>query len=339
MRDFELMISGIFILMNPQGTLTFLFTDIARSATHWEREPEGMKSALARHNALLQGSIEAFDGHVFKTWGDAYCAVYQTASDALRSAVLAQTAFFREQWTLQEPLRVRMAVYTGEAEATEQRDYYGPTLNRCARLLGLAHGGHILVCACTVQMARESLPSNTTLRDLGEQKLRGLEQTERVYQLLHPALPDTSPLTVGLNNLTVPELPEQLKHMGKRVYGVLSDFVGKQLTSLQQEFDSNRPAQAETQTEELSDPFQPKAPESVKPALTFGDSFRVLGLPEDTDFDTIRRTCEQLLERCDPSRFAPGSEDQARAKRLQTRVQQAYTVLKDFFKPEERSVS
>ena len=71
----------------PTGTVTFLFTDIEGSTRLWERFPDEMPAAVARHDAILRKAIEASRGHVFKTVGDAFCAVYPTGPNALRAAL------------------------------------------------------------------------------------------------------------------------------------------------------------------------------------------------------------------------------------------------------------
>src|ERR1051325_1549687 len=104
----------------PSGTVTFLFTDIEGSTGHWQKQPESMRPALARHNAILQESIESNNGFVFKTIGDAYCAAFGQASDALNAAVRAQLELNRyDGETLQ--LKVRMALHTGEADRKSTR--------------------------------------------------------------------------------------------------------------------------------------------------------------------------------------------------------------------------
>ena len=70
----------------PTGTVTFLFTDIEGSTTLWEQYPEAMRPALARHDAILREAIRAHGGHVFKTMGDALCAAFSTAPEALAAA-------------------------------------------------------------------------------------------------------------------------------------------------------------------------------------------------------------------------------------------------------------
>ena len=74
----------------PSGTVTFLFTDIEGSTRRWEAEPAAMKQALARHDAILRERIERHGGHVFKTVGDAFHAVFATPGEALGAAVVGQ---------------------------------------------------------------------------------------------------------------------------------------------------------------------------------------------------------------------------------------------------------
>src|SRR5580658_4707433 len=109
--------SGYSTLNLPTGTVTFLFTDIEGSTKLWETHPEAMRAALPRHDELIRASIERFNGRVFKTMGDGYCAVFETATEALNAAVAAQLALLSEDWGETGPIRVRMGLHTGEAEA------------------------------------------------------------------------------------------------------------------------------------------------------------------------------------------------------------------------------
>src|SRR5437764_1474674 len=74
----------------PSGTVTFLFTDIEGSTARWERQPEAMAAALARHDALMRAAIREHGGHVFKTIGDAFCAAFTRAPEAIAAALDAQ---------------------------------------------------------------------------------------------------------------------------------------------------------------------------------------------------------------------------------------------------------
>jgi class 3 adenylate cyclase len=118
---------------NPlTGTVTFLFTDIEGSTKLWERSPEAMSEALARHDKILHETIEIHGGHVFKTVGDAFFAAFSTATDALEAGLESQRKLFSSEWGQTGPLRVRMALHTGAAEERDG-DYFGPPLNRVAR--------------------------------------------------------------------------------------------------------------------------------------------------------------------------------------------------------------
>src|SRR5829696_6717930 len=118
----------------PTGTVTFLFTDIEGSTGLWERYPEAMSEALSRHDEILRTVIEANNGSVVKTAGDGVHAAFWIATETLEAALEAQRALLREEWAEAGPLRVRMALHTGAA--TERAgDYFGPSLNRVARLL------------------------------------------------------------------------------------------------------------------------------------------------------------------------------------------------------------
>jgi WD40 repeat protein/class 3 adenylate cyclase len=179
----------------PNGTVTFLFTDIEGSTRFWEEQPEVMEPALARHDALLRGVIESNGGHVFKTIGDAFCAAFDRPTDALGAALAAQRSLH-----LQVPqLRVRMAVHRGPAQRRDD-DYFGPALNHAARLLSAGHGGQVLLSQATAEAVFLSRPADTELRPLGRHQLRDIAAWETIFQLQPQDLPDRFP---ALNTLDV----------------------------------------------------------------------------------------------------------------------------------------
>jgi class 3 adenylate cyclase len=180
--------------MNPRptGTVTFLFTDIEGSASLWEHHSSSMSIALHQHNYLLRHTIEAHGGHVFKTVGDAFCAVFQSARAAVQAAIEAQRALVREEWGAIGPIRVRMALHTGEVEERDN-DYFGPCVNRVARLLSAAHGGQVLMSAVTRALVRDLALPGISLIDLGEYRLKDLHRPEKVYQVVTPDLPTRFP--------------------------------------------------------------------------------------------------------------------------------------------------
>jgi predicted ATPase/class 3 adenylate cyclase len=199
----------------PTGTITFLYTDIEGSTRHWERQPEAMREALQRHDAILNQAIVAQDGKVFRRVGDAFCAAFSQASQALEASAAAQSALIAENWQLEEPLRVRMALHTGAAEARDG-DYVGASLNRIGRLLPVSNGGQILLTQATEQLARDNLPDGARLLDLGQHHFRDLVQPERIFQLALSGLPEHFPPLKTLDT-TPNNLPVQLtSFVGRR---------------------------------------------------------------------------------------------------------------------------
>jgi predicted ATPase/class 3 adenylate cyclase/Tfp pilus assembly protein PilF len=193
----------------PTGTVTFLFTDIEGSTKLWEQYPDAMRSALARHDVLLRGAIDEHGGYVFKTVGDAFCAAFATAPQALAGALSAQIALADASWEIGTPLRVRIALHTGSAEERDG-DYFGPPLNRVARLIAAGHGGQTLLSLAAQELTRDALPSSASLLDLGAHRLKDLGRPETVFQLLHPSQPAEFPPLRSLDNPALPNnLPQQ----------------------------------------------------------------------------------------------------------------------------------
>jgi TolB-like protein/class 3 adenylate cyclase/Tfp pilus assembly protein PilF len=176
----------------PTGTVTLLFTDIEGSTRLWEANASAMRPALARHDTLLRHCIEDHDGHVFKTGGDAFCAAFHTAPDALAAALDAQRALHREPWPEAAKLKVRMALHSGAVEVRDG-DYFGAPLNRVARLLAAGHGGQTLLFEATHDLCRDHLPPLASVKALGTHGLKDLERPEAVFQLSHPDLPQSFP--------------------------------------------------------------------------------------------------------------------------------------------------
>lgn len=152
----------------PSGTVTFLFTDIEGSTRRWEADPDAMRLALAAHDDVLRAAIEARGGRLFKHTGDGVCAAFGSARAAVDAAIDAQRAL---------ELPVRMGIATGEAELRGD-DYFGPALNRAARVKGAGHGGQILVAASTI-----ALVDGFELADLGPRRLRDLSEPLQLFQV------------------------------------------------------------------------------------------------------------------------------------------------------------
>jgi class 3 adenylate cyclase len=189
---------------------TFLFSDIVASTRRWEGDPEAMTVDLARHDELLRASIEAAGGEVFSHTGDGMAAAFTIASDAIAAAVAAQRALAAAGWAAPGPLRVRMAIHAGVAQR-RAGNYFGPALNRVARLLGLASGNQMLCSQAAAELVGADLPAEVALIDLGEHRLADLARPERVFQVTHPELASQFPplrsLSAPRHNLPVALTP------------------------------------------------------------------------------------------------------------------------------------
>ncbi|HEV3474035.1 MAG TPA: adenylate/guanylate cyclase domain-containing protein [Actinomycetota bacterium] len=177
----------------PTGIVTFLMTDVEGSTRLWEEDAGSMAAAMRNHDALIRQVVRDHGGVLIK-WrgeGDSTFSVFTSATDAIAAANAIQGAIAEHRWPTPRPLSVRAALNTGEAELRE-RDYFGPTVNRCARLRAIADGGQTLVSAATRELARDSLPPDLALHDLGERQLKDVSGTERVYELRRADVPSTS---------------------------------------------------------------------------------------------------------------------------------------------------
>jgi predicted ATPase/class 3 adenylate cyclase len=207
----------------PTGTLTFLFTDIEGSTRLWDLDAPAMQAVLASHDEVIRWAIEDHGGYVFKTMGDAFCAAFPTGPDALECALDTQRRLLSSPREQTSPLKVRIALHTGAAEERDG-DYFGPPLNRVARLLSSAHGGQVLVSLATQELVRDQLPGGTSLRYLGEHRLKDLFRPEKIFQLLAPELPSEFPplRTLGAYRNNLPLQPTPLIGREKEVSEVCS---------------------------------------------------------------------------------------------------------------------
>src|SRR3990172_1298089 len=138
------------------GVVTFLLTDIEGSTRMWEQTPEAMKTDLARHDQLLTRIIDERGGHLFKHTGEGVLVLLGALSQAVAAALTAQIALADQVWSSGANLKARMAIHTGEAEE-RNGDYFGPAVNRAARLLDATHGGQVLISESTA--GRTHLPA------------------------------------------------------------------------------------------------------------------------------------------------------------------------------------
>jgi predicted ATPase/class 3 adenylate cyclase len=195
-------------VVNSDGPVTFLFTDIEGSTRLWEQAPERMQPALVRHNALARAAVENNRGTVLKMTGDGIYAVFEDALDALRATINLQQALADPTTTDGIDLRVRCGLHTGVGDRVDD-DLFGSAVNRAARIMSAAHGGQVLLSQAVAALVRERLPAGVALHDLGSVRLRDLASPERIYQVVHPQLRQTFPALRSLE-ATPNNLPQQV---------------------------------------------------------------------------------------------------------------------------------
>ena len=200
---------------SPTGTVALVFTDVEGSSVLWERLDAAFKPCLDVHDGVLRGCIAAHGGYEVKTEGDAFMVAFWSAADALAFCVSAQEGLAGVAWPteLAEGIRVRMGVHVGAPICTQdpltgRGDYYGPVVNRAARVGSAAHGGQVLASAAAAACA----PPHFGVEDIGEYALSGLAAPERLHQITGPELlarpfPPPRARAVRRTNVAAPASP------------------------------------------------------------------------------------------------------------------------------------
>jgi predicted ATPase/class 3 adenylate cyclase len=197
----------------PHGVITFVFTDVEGSTRMWEESPDLMMRALKRHDEVIGDAVDAHHGVSVKPRGegDSRFLVFDDACDALRAVAQIQSRLASVAWVTPRPMRIRAALHTGAADL-QLGDYYGPAVNRAARLRAIAHGGQTVMSHSTWELVRDRVPDEVSVRDMGDHGLKDLTGPERVYQLNVAGLPDHFPPLASLN--AIPNnLPIQLTEL------------------------------------------------------------------------------------------------------------------------------
>jgi class 3 adenylate cyclase len=163
----------------------FLFTDIESFTFLWESYKDQMPTVFARHNNILEENIVACGGKLIKNLGDGVFAAFE-GGQPLYCALEIQKQLAREDWGDIGQLLVRMALHAGDAERNGD-DYFGPVVNRAARLTHIAWGGQILVTPEVIDICE--FPEDARLHDLGVHLLKDLSRPQYVYEILHPEMP------------------------------------------------------------------------------------------------------------------------------------------------------
>ena len=192
----------------PTGTVTFLFSDIEGSTRMvQDLGPAVFTGVLEQHNGLIREAVERHAGVERGTQGDSFLVLFREAPAAVEAAVEIQRALQAASWPSNASVAVRMGLHTGLGRLGGD-DYVSVDVHRAARIAGLAHGGQVLLSDATRALVEDNLPVGVTLRALGEHRLRDLERTERIHQLVIDGLRSEFPAvrsgTPGGGNLPLP---------------------------------------------------------------------------------------------------------------------------------------
>jgi predicted ATPase len=173
----------------PEGTVTFLFTDIEGSTALLREHGDGYADILSKHRRLLRSAFAEHGGTEVDTQGDAFFVAFPRASSALAAARGAREGL------RSGPVKVRMGIHTGEPLVNEE-GYVGMSVHRAARIAAAAHGGQVLLS----QAVRE-LVEDDDLYALGEHRLKDLGAPERLYQVGDDEFPPLRSLDLARTNL------------------------------------------------------------------------------------------------------------------------------------------
>ena len=180
-----------------------------------------MQDAVRRHDAIVREAITEHGGEVFKTIGDAFCSTFERPEAAVAAMLAAQRTLNAEDFSTVDGLRVRTAIHSGVADAREG-DYFGPAVNKVARLLAIGHGGQILLTAETAALVDGALPKGASLRELGAYHLKDFSEPQRVHQLIAAELPSEFPPLRSLGTL-----PSDLSLVDAAEFYAVPSFSGR----------------------------------------------------------------------------------------------------------------
>ncbi len=153
-----------------------------------------MVAATEGLDQLVRELVEVHRGTQVKPRGegDSYFLVFHDAVDSVLCAVALQRALLNNS-----SLPVRSACHLGAAEL-RGGDWYGTTVNRCARLRAAAHARQSLVSAEVAADVVERLPEGVSLRSLGRHRLKDLDEPTEVFQVCASGVVDDHPPLVTL---------------------------------------------------------------------------------------------------------------------------------------------
>lgn len=227
--------------VSPARPVTLMFTDVENSTSLWDSHVHSMLEALEVHNAAMRSVLARHQGYEVKTEGDAFMISFPSPHHAIRCAVEMQTALLEAAWPdalsapgvtpechkdgtlLHRGLRVRIGIHAGPAfvrtdPLTGRKDYFGPAVNRAARVASSAHGGQIVISQAAFNAVEGDAQvfQHCAAVELGSFWLKGLQTPERIFQVSPLALQQRTFLPLKASGARETRLP-----------GETTSFVGR----------------------------------------------------------------------------------------------------------------
>jgi predicted ATPase/class 3 adenylate cyclase len=165
--------------------LTFMFTDIEASTRLLASLGDKYADVLLEHRRLIRDVFARYDGLEVSTEGDSFFAVFPTSTAAIAAGAAIQVAIATHDWN-GAAVHVRIGIHSGHA-ARVADSFVGLDVHRAARIMAAGYGDQTVVSDATRVAARDRLPDNLSLRDLGRHRLKDIGP-ERLWQLEGPGL-------------------------------------------------------------------------------------------------------------------------------------------------------
>ncbi|EJU04479.1 hypothetical protein DACRYDRAFT_64262 [Dacryopinax primogenitus] len=215
----------------PTGNVVLVFTDVRNSTALWERLSESMHHSLDIHNKCMRRMIRLCGGYEVKTEGDAFMIAFPSLLGAVRCCLEVQVQLLLEDWPadllackdgkdeldengelIERGISVRMGIHLGipwwhPDPTTGRMDYFGPVVNRAARVAAAAKGGYIMLSGDATDRLQPLLEDDTiTATNGGKAALS--QDDQRHLEVIKELLPVL--ISVGKTDLKGIEQPEWL---------------------------------------------------------------------------------------------------------------------------------
>eukprot|EP00471_Norrisiella_sphaerica_P008465 CAMPEP_0184499188 /NCGR_PEP_ID=MMETSP0113_2-20130426/40868_1 /TAXON_ID=91329 /ORGANISM="Norrisiella sphaerica, Strain BC52" /LENGTH=962 /DNA_ID=CAMNT_0026887015 /DNA_START=37 /DNA_END=2925 /DNA_ORIENTATION=- len=224
----------------PEGKVTIVFSGVQGISELWNKvDGAAMGLAIDLYDGLLRDLMRKFRGYEVKTEGTTFMVAFFTAWEALSWCLAVQEALVTVNWpeelvasTLAAPvvdddgaalfcgMRVYMGMQVGmpkgkRAPTTGRMDYYGPSVNKSARVAHAANGGQVLI---TEDVLNDILKAQEgdfkifqddpfVIKDMGFHGLKGIARPTHIYEVLPRSLHERSDCFGKLHTLGLQDPP------------------------------------------------------------------------------------------------------------------------------------